>query len=194
MLVRRSIHLLTATLFLAAVLPATAGAVGIAGAFVEGPWDGWVISITLTDDVLSSEDLVSAAIDGSTATGFPILWDSAGRRSDPDGATSSIAGENTQLLEISFSDSPDGFNPGESFSLSSMDPDGDPGPSGVQVGDLAGVEIRFRFRDGSTLVGELVPDLDAGEGMVFQVIPEPQGAALVALGLAALALRRYRRP
>ena len=143
------------------------GATGVAGGSTVGDDDSTFIGMNLFNDAASTADVVTIAIDGSTNDAFPILWDSAGHGFDPPGATSVISGVDTQLLTIDFLDAPDGFNPGETFTLQGMDPDGDPGPTGVLTIEMVGVRVTFLFEDGSSWVGEFVDDPAPGAGLVL---------------------------
>jgi len=182
-------------------LPVTALAIPVAGGFTSGPDSSFSINFTFLNDASSTEDITSIVLDGSTGTAFPILWDSLGTAVGPAGATVAFAGEDTQVGTITFGDAPDGFNPGESFALNGVDPDGDPGPVSVTIGQLAGVQVTFNFRDGSSLLTEFVDDPADRAGLVLAPvgsapIPEP-GAALVfgagALLMAGQLKRRSRR-
>lgn len=158
-----------------------------------GPGGNFSIDMTLTNAATSTTDLVSFSLDGSTAYAFPILWDDAGTPVDPPGATSTIVGVDTQVLGVSFADSPNGFNPGEAFSLLLMDPDGDPGPAGVSIGEMAGITLTALGRDGSIFTGVFV--LDAQENLVLRqsVVPEPASVLTALVGAlipAGLAWRR----
>jgi hypothetical protein len=149
-----------------------AGAVNIGGGVTTGPDNSFSINFTFSNDAGSTSDVTSILLDGSTGSSFPILWDDPGTPGGPPGATVGFAGVDTQLLTISFFDSPDGFNPGESFSLNNVDPDGDPGPASVTIGELEGVEVTFSFEDGSELRGVFVDDPAPGAGLILALLDE----------------------
>jgi hypothetical protein len=151
-----------------------AGAVNIGGGVTSGPDNSFAIDFTFSNDAGSTSDVTSILLDGSTGSFFPILWDAPGFPVAPPGATVGFAGVDTQMLTINFADSPDGFNPGESFSLNFVDPDGDPGPDSVAIGDLAGVEVTFSFEDGSEWRGVFVDDPAPGAGLIL-VPPDEDG-------------------
>lgn len=162
-------------------------------AYFDGPIDSFSINLTIENLATSTVDIVSVLLDGSTANAFPILWDSPGFVINPPGATASFAGVDTQMLTINIADTPDGLNPGEALGLVGMDPDGDPGPAGVSVGELAGVRMVFTFRGGGTLEGFFVRDTSPRGGVRFEPVPEPGALALTGLGLASLAGYRWTR-
>lgn len=180
-----------------------AKAVGLGGGFTSGPDSSFFpIDLTFTNDIASTLDIVSILIDGSTADAFPILWDSPGSTTNPAGATSTFSGIDTQFLQIDFLDSPDGFNPGETFTLSEVDPDADPGPIGVSIADLTGVTVTYTFEDLSTWIGEFVDDPAPNAGLVLQQIggdpgssvPEPASTVgLLAVGALGISVLRKRK-
>ena len=168
---------------------------GVITAVFFGPDSDFEIDLQVTNDPSSTSDIVSLVLDGGTATAFPVLWDDAGSAIDPAGATSGISGENSQKLTINFADSPDGFNPTDFFQLIGMDPDGDPGPAGVTVGQLIGVTLTATFRDHSVFVGRFVDDPSEAGGLTLEgaQVPEPVSLSLLGAGMAAFALRRRNR-
>jgi hypothetical protein len=165
----------------------------IAGGFTSGPDSSFGINLTFLDGAESDSDIVSIDLDGSTALAFPILWDSAGSVSGPAGATVSIFGIDTQVLTIDFADAPDGFNPGESFSLNGMDPDGDPGPLGVTIGEMIGVQAIFSFRNGDSAAYVFVDDPQDGAGLKLAAVPIPAAVWLFGSALAGLGWLRRKQ-
>lgn len=151
-----------------------AQAVGIGGGMTGGPDNSFAIDLFLVDEPLSTSSVTSIDINGSTATAFPLVWDSVFNLTLPPGASVLIAGEDTQLLSFNFTSNPDGFNPGESFSFG-VDPDTVDDPSaGIIVSDLIGVEVTFNFADLSRFVGVFVNDPSPDAGLVLQeVVQQP---------------------
>lgn len=164
-------------------LSAFGAAIGT-GSFA-GPDDSFAINLTLGNSGVSTTNVTSITLNGNTAASFPILWDYAG---SPSIGGTTISGEDTRILTIS------GLNlaPGASFQLLSMDPDGDPSPAGVEVGQLIGVTATFTFADQSTWEGVFVDDPARGAGIVLEPsqVPEPSTYAMMLCGAAALLVRR----
>lgn len=178
------------------VLAGAASADPLAAAYTNGP-DSSVFPINLTFENLpaSTADITSIVLDGSTGAFFPIVWDSVA----PVGGTASSAlistlGVDTQVVTFNFGG--DGFNPGENFTLTGVDPDpvGNP-DGGVTIGQLLGTTIQFNFTGGGSLIGTFVDNPAEGAGLVWREsgrVPEPAMLCLVALGMGAVALRRRR--
>lgn len=178
-------------------LPMSAFAAAIGGGWTSGPNSSFSINFTFENVVGSTSDIVGIQINGATAGGGTIIWDSVGSVTDPAGASSIIGGVDTALLNISFTDNPDGFNPGEQFSLSGIDPDWEGAPSsGITIGDIIGVQVLFLFEDASQLLYAFVDDPEEGAGLVLEAVnpsavPIPAAVWLLGSGLLGLAgLRR----
>ena len=189
----------TAAKFVAAVgliaVCGTASAIPIASAVIDGPDNSTTINIRIFNDAASTSDIVSILLDGSAGMGFPVLWDDLGTINGPAGATVATAGVDTQMVTLSFTDNPDGFNPGEQIDLLGVDVDGDPGPADPSVQQLVGVRVHITFEDGTTLWGDFVDVRDGGLVAEFRpvVVPEPATIGLFGIGLLGVALRARRR-
>ena len=195
MAVRHCLATLIVTLLVGlAPIPALAVAIGGATAqFHLGP----DFMLTFSNDSSDQEDIVRIVLYGTTAAEL-VTWEDVGFETDPAGANSSIAGEQTPVVTIDFVDvaGPSaGFNPGEGFFLFSVDAclfceDVEPGnDQSVTLADLIDVEVEFTFEDDSTISGVFEPKNPANpeEGLTLRVIPEPGTAILLALGLSGLA-------
>jgi hypothetical protein len=181
-------------LMCAVVLPMNAGVIG--DGIVYGPIDGLSIDMVLGHGLGSSADIERISIDGSAALGYPLIWQSAGFAIDPPGSMSTISGEGTHLLVLDYAPA---FTIQDFVLLMGMNPDGEPGPIDVKVGDLVGVRVAFGGKDGSTWVGRFVADSAPGGGLLLAEIPassevpEPGSASLFFVGAAiSAAVRRSR--
>ena len=189
----------TLLLLLCCALPASAQALSLG--YVSGPDWSETIDVTFVND--SDQDIVMLTMDGSTATAYPLVWSDPGTVTAPPGSLPLAHGLGTSLLTVGFLTTPDGWNPGETFSLLGLDVDGDPGPATHRVSDLVGVEVAFTFRDSSTYTGYFVDDpnggllLTGGGGSSTTrptPAPEPTSPVLFGCGLLAVASRlRSRR-
>ena len=150
---------------------ASAFANGTGSGVLPGPDRSFAIDMDLTNDAASTSDVVSIILDGSTNDAFPILWCTIGSVFSPPGATTTAGGVGTQTVTFNFMDAPDGFNPGETLSLVGIDPDGDPGPVGVSIGEMIGVEVTFVYEDGCVYRGVFVDDPRPGAGLVLARVP-----------------------
>lgn len=170
--------------------PARAGTGG--GAFA-GPDDSFQIDLTLRNQSLAGIMVTSIQLDGDFADAFPILWDDSGASGgSASAALTSITGIDTHQMVMNFSA---GFDPGETFTLTSVDPDGDPGSAGVTVSQLIGVRATFRFSDRSAWTGEFVDDSKPGQGIFLREVPAPGALSLAACsGLTAARRRRPHTP
>lgn len=152
----------------------------------SGPDSDFSINLTFSNLSTAGEIITSLFLDGSTATAYPVLWDSIGTLS---GQTATVSGLDTQLVDFSFTSS---WDPTESFSLSGMDPDGDPGPVGLTIGELAGVTVGATFSTGATARYRFVDDPAEGAGLRLAAVSvaEPGALALLGIGLAGFAAAR----
>ena len=174
------------------LLAATGVGAGIGGGLVEGPDGGFSINMVLQNSPASTSDIVSAAIDGTSASPNVFVWDSIFGITVPPGASVTPSGDDTSLLTLTFGDLPDGFNPGESVRFS-LDPDTTSDPSyGAKVSELIGVEVLFGFRDASTWRGVFVDDPAQGAGLILQQVPVPAAAFLGMIGLSFAGWRLRR--
>lgn len=165
----------------------------VGGGVTSGPDNSFNIDFFLSNDPTSISDVTSLSIDGSTADAFTVVWDSYFGLVNPPGATTSVAGVDTTLLTLSFTDNPDGFNPGESMTIE-LDPDKQGFPSyGVIISELIGVEVLFNFEDGSSWLGRFVDDPAPGAGLVLTYIPAPGAILLGGIGVAVVGWLRRRR-
>jgi hypothetical protein len=169
MAIRNSLATLIVTLSVG-LAPIPALAVGIGGATAE--FVGVNLTLTFSNDGLSDQDIVQIILYGTSAVNFPITWSSAGFPVDPAEANSSIAGEGTSVVTVTFTDvaGPSaGFNPGEDFVLFGVDAD----PGVPVLADLINVEVEFTFEDTSTTSGFFKPD-DPGDpeaGLTLLMVP-----------------------
>jgi hypothetical protein len=162
----------------------------IGGGFTSGPDDSVDIDFFFENSSLSTSDVTSLSIDGSTADAYTVIWDDYWGLIAPAGATVNVTGLDTSLLTLTFIDNPDGFNPGESMKIE-LDPDkiGDPS-FGAIISDMIGVEVLFDFRDGSSWLGTFVDDPDPGAGLIL--VPEPVTVVLLGIGCLALRIKSKR--
>ncbi|MCC5665704.1 PEP-CTERM sorting domain-containing protein [Nostoc sp. CHAB 5784] len=167
-------------------LSAPAIAVGIGGGITSGPDDSFYIDFTLFDEVLSTSDVVSITLNGSTASTFPLVWEDVVNEIPPPGASVSISGQNTQLLAFNFTPTSDGFNPGESFSFS-VDPDTVDDPdAGITIQQLIGTQVNFNFADSSSFLGVFVDNPAPNAGLVLRPRTVPESASSLSMVFGAL--------
>jgi hypothetical protein len=139
-------------------------------------------------------DLLSLSLDGSTANAGSVFWDGLGT---PGGSAvlGSSSGAGTTVATFTFAAG--GFASGDDFTLTTVDPDFVGGPSGVEIGELAGVSVSAIFADMSSFSGSFVDDPAAGAGLILEqttaAVPLPAGGALLLAGLGAFGALRGRR-
>lgn len=165
----------------------SAQAVPMLGGTTTGPDSSFSINFNYINNSTAGETITSLFMDGSTASAFPILWDSIGSLG---GQAALVSGIDTQLVTFDFLSS---WDPGEIFSLSGVDPDGVPSPAGVTIGQLAGVQVGATFSGGSTSLYEFVDDPTSGAGLRLSSVPEPGTVALLATGLLGFGMRRRKK-
>ena len=155
-------------------------------------------SIAMFFENTRAANLTSLTIDGSTASAGSILWDSIGTTAGSAGAASTIGEDSTKVtLTYAAGD----FASGDTLALFSVDPDFASGPTGVTIGEMAGVSILATFDDASTYSGIFVDDPADGAGLVLKdlsapsaTVPLPAGGALLLSALGTMAaVRRSRR-
>jgi PEP-CTERM motif len=175
-------------------VPLTAQAAGLVSGAVPGPDDAFSIGFVFENDLASTLDIISLAVDMSTATPQGLIFDGGPLSSSgPAGATFNVVGGGTSTLTFSFL--ADGWNPGESFSFT-VDPDTANNPGfGATVFDLLGTKVVFGFSDGSSQSYAFVDDPARDAGLVLQAaVPEPSTWAMMILGfgLAGAAMRNRK--
>lgn len=171
----------------AALWATTAQAVPILSGDTTGPDSSFSINFSYSNDSTAGETIVSMFMDGSTAFAFPIMWDSIGILG---GQTAVVGGVDTQLVTFDFTSS---WDPSEIFTLSAVDPDGDPGPAGVSIGELAGVQVGAVFSSGATALYQFVDDPAPDAGVTLARIPEPISLLLFGIGLVGIRLTAAKK-
>lgn len=179
------------TTALAVTLAACAGLsnAAVSGNFA-GPASTFGIDLLLSNDGPGS--ILSLVLDGSTGDAFPILWDSVGT---PGGTAvvNTTAGVDTQIVTWTFA----AFGVGDTFNLTGMDPDADPGPSGVTADELAGVTLTATYSDNSIFSGVFMSDPTGRLGPILEgvttPVPLPAALPLLAVALGGLSVAATRR-
>lgn len=180
--------------FLIAAIAAISAAFGVANAaFVgatSGPDDSFSINFSFSNPEALS--VSSMSIDGSTATAGNIVWDGIGTPGGTAVLSGAPAGEDTSLMSFAFSS----FGTGDTFTLSSVDPDFVPGDPSVPISGLIGVLVTVIFSDASTFVGQFVDDPAQGAGLILAEVsdvPVPGALLLFLSGIGGLAAARRKK-
>lgn len=150
-----------------AVFSLNASAVSIGGGMTPGPGNYFDIKFVLNNDVSSTSNVASLSLNAGTCFAGSIFWDNVGGIVNPPGATSAMEGIYTKNLTFTFADAADGFNPGEVFSLQYVDRYFVDGPHSIMIGQLAGTQATFTFKDMSTWIGEFVDDPNPDAGLML---------------------------
>lgn len=182
--------------FVIAALAAVFSAFGVANAgFIgstSGPDSDFSINFSFSNPEAAS--VASISIDGSTAAAGSVFWDGVGTPGGSAVLSGAPAGEDTEVMSFAFSS----FGTGDTFTLSSIDPDFTLGALGVSIADLIGVTVMVIFSDASTFLGQFVDDPAAGAGLMLAEldvsdVPVPAALLLFLTGFGGLAAARRRK-
>lgn len=175
------------SLVAAAMLTATSAFASVVGS-TSGPDDSF-FPIDMFFQNNNAASITQLSIDGSTADAGVIVWDFVGT---PGGTAtlSGSSGEDTSVMSFMFSS----FSTGQTFSLSTIDPDFLGAPSsGITIGDLEGTMVTAWFDDQTSFMGVFVDDPRRGKGLILTPVPLPAGLPLLLAGLGALGIARRVR-
>ncbi len=129
--------------------------------YFPGPLNSYHVDLRIDNG--SSFSIEMIVIDGSVVTPTPIIWDSFGTFGGP-ATLMALVGEDTPTVTATFV----AFDPGESCSFDTLDPDF-PNQPNVAVVQLVGVACTV-FADGYSAEGEFAVE---GDNVVVVLEPGP---------------------
>jgi hypothetical protein len=185
----RILAILGAMLTLAVGTPASAGLLSHSGTFEDrgSPTELEPDSISLFNDLASTEDIITVVLNLSTAatgtTFEPGTWLFSANPFDI--AATGFTGEvvTATTLTLTFTD----FNPGERFRLK-IDIDDD--TNVVEGASIAGSTVTATFGITGDVVAVMADDGGSAADWSATAVPEPSTASLLLLGLTAIAAQR----